>query len=171
MSPNPYAGATGQTDSARDRPSFSSSLRRRRWVILAVLLVAVGVGSVVAATAPSHGSGSAVRATPGDTLTLKGVNMEPTLEPGDVIAATVDFQPAGLTRGEIVVFNEPSGEPTPAVTDVVDRLVGLPGGKLGPLPDMYERVWFTEKLVVAAEAPLRLSVVVERRLSPAAVAG
>jgi signal peptidase I len=127
MSTNPYAGATGETDVTRDRRSFSVSLRRHRWVVLAVLLLAVGVGSFVAATAPSHGSGSGLRATPGFTPTIKGVNMEPTLTPGDKIAATVDFQPAGLTRGEIVVFNKPPGATTPAVTNVVDRLVGLPG--------------------------------------------
>jgi signal peptidase I len=127
MSTNPYTGGTGEADVTRDRPSLSNSLRRRRWVVLAILLLAVGVGSFVAATAPSHGSGSGLGATPGYTLTINGVNMEPTLEPGDKIAATVDFQPAGLARGEIVVFNEPPGETTPAVTDVVDRLIGLPG--------------------------------------------
>jgi signal peptidase I len=127
MSTNPYTGTTGETDATRDPASFSNNLRRRRWVVLAILLLAVGVGSFGAATAPTHGSDSGLRATPGYTLTIKGVNMEPTLEPGDKIAATVDFQPAGLSRGEIVVFNKPPGETTPAVSDVVDRLVGLPG--------------------------------------------
>jgi signal peptidase I len=97
---------------------------------VAVLLITVGVGGLLialATTTPRHRSGSRLLATPGFTVGINGVNMEPTLEPGEKISASVDFVPNGLVRGEIVVFNKPGDDVGPGVINVVDRLLGLPG--------------------------------------------
>jgi signal peptidase I len=53
--------------------------------------------------------------------------MEPTLEPGDRLAATINFDPSAIRRGDIVVLNEPPTDSTPGVTNVIDRIVGRPG--------------------------------------------
>jgi hypothetical protein len=95
----------------------------------AVLFVTVGVGGFLiaqATTTSRHQSGSRLVATPGFTVKINGVNLEPTLEPGEKISATIDFVRNGLVRGEIVVFNKPADDAGPGVTNVVDRTLGLP---------------------------------------------
>jgi signal peptidase I len=130
MSTNPYGGSTDETETVHR--TATPLVKRHTWrrTGLVVLLVAVGVGGFLTAgamTTSQRRSGSRLRATPGFTVKINGVNMEPSLEPGEKISASVNFEPDGLVRGEIVLFNKPPDNIGPGVTNVVDRIVGLPG--------------------------------------------
>jgi signal peptidase I len=52
-------------------------------------------------------------------------SMEPTLKPHDrVLVAKVGV---GVHRGSIIVFKKPATDPTPGITDLIKRVIGLPG--------------------------------------------
>jgi signal peptidase I len=55
-------------------------------------------------------------------------SMEPTLAVGDRVLVnklSYDFHP--VHRGDIVVFSKPPNDTTPGVTDLIKRVIGLPG--------------------------------------------
>lgn len=107
--------------------------RRWRWVIEwgAVLLVALGVAV-------------AVRAFVVQTFYIPSASMEPTLMIGDrILVNKLSYHLHGIGRGDIVVFARPPNEPAiPGVTDLVKRVIGLPGETISS-PD--GRVWIDGK--------------------------
>jgi signal peptidase I len=141
MAANPYGGSPDDDQGSADKFSISVSRRTLRRVGLAALLVVVGVGGFLiarATTSPRHRSAAGPVATPGFVVAVEGINMETTLQPGDKVSATVDFDPNGITRGDIVVFNKPPSNTTPAVTNVIDRIVGLPGETISASGDSVD---------------------------------
>ena len=55
-------------------------------------------------------------------------SMEPTLEPHDrILVNKLSYQLHPVHRGDIVVFKKPADDTTPGITDLVKRVIGLPG--------------------------------------------
>lgn len=121
-------GTAAAADEAAQRRS-----RRWRWVVEwgAVLLVALGVAV-------------AVRAFVVQTFYIPSASMEPTLQIGDrILVDKLSYHLHAVGRGDIVVFARPPNEPpTPGVTDLVKRVIGLPGDTISS-PD--GRVWIDGK--------------------------
>ncbi len=89
----------------------------RRWIVewLVVLAVAVGVAF-------------AVRAYVAQSYIIPSASMEPTLMIGDrILVDKLSYHLHGVGRGDIVVFAKPPKEVDPNVTDLVKRVIGLPG--------------------------------------------
>jgi signal peptidase I len=58
-------------------------------------------------------------------------SMEPTLEPGDrVLVDKISYDLHSVHRGDIVVFAKPKSDYDPGVSDLVKRVIGLPGETL-----------------------------------------
>jgi len=125
------AGPEGTLDAEAE--AAQKRRRRWRWVIEwgAVLLVALGVAV-------------AVRAFVVQTFFIPSASMEPTLLVGDrILVDKLSYHLHGVGRGDIVVFGRPPREPaTPGVTDLVKRVIGLPGDTISS-PD--GRVWIDGK--------------------------
>ena len=55
-------------------------------------------------------------------------SMEPTLKVGDkVLVNKLSYDFHAIHRGDIVVFKKPPDDPTPGITDLIKRVIGLPG--------------------------------------------
>jgi signal peptidase I len=55
-------------------------------------------------------------------------SMEPTLKVGDkVLVNKLSYDFHGVHRGDIVVFKKPANDFTPGITDLIKRVIGLPG--------------------------------------------
>jgi signal peptidase I len=55
-------------------------------------------------------------------------SMEPTLKPGDrVLVDKISYDLHSVHRGDIVVFKRPPNDNSPGVTDLIKRVIGLPG--------------------------------------------
>ncbi len=55
-------------------------------------------------------------------------SMEPTLKIGDrVLVNKLSYDFHSVHRGDIVVFEKPPDDNTPGVTDLIKRVIGLPG--------------------------------------------
>ena len=55
-------------------------------------------------------------------------SMEPTLEPHDrILVNKLSYDFHSIHRGDIVVFKKPADDTTPHITDLVKRVIGLPG--------------------------------------------
>jgi len=55
-------------------------------------------------------------------------SMEPTLKVGDrVLVNKLSYHLHGVHRGDIVVFKKPANDNSPGVTDLIKRVIGLPG--------------------------------------------
>jgi signal peptidase I len=55
-------------------------------------------------------------------------SMEPTLKVGDrVLVNKLSYDLHGVHRGDVVVFKKPPDDTTPGITDLIKRVVGLPG--------------------------------------------
>jgi signal peptidase I len=110
-SPNPTVETTG------GRTTTKSS-RRTRWLLEwgAVLLVAVGVAV-------------ALRTFVVQTFYIPSGSMEPTLMVGDrIVVDKLSYDLHSVHRGDIIVFSRPPNEVgSPDVTDLVKRVIGLPG--------------------------------------------
>jgi signal peptidase I len=52
-------------------------------------------------------------------------SMEPTLKPGDRVLVAKAFYT--IHRGDVVVFKKPPTDNTPGITDLIKRVIGLPG--------------------------------------------
>lgn len=93
--------------------------RRRGWrlafewgaVLLVALAVAFGIRTFVV-----------------QTFFIPSASMEPTLKIGDrILVDKLSYRLHGVHRGDIVVFGKPPGENDPTITDLVKRVIGLPG--------------------------------------------
>jgi signal peptidase I len=67
---------------------------------------------------------------------IPSASMEPTLRggnglPGDrVLVDKVSYRVRDISRGDIVVFHAPPGFPDPSITDLIKRVIGLPGDEI-----------------------------------------
>ena len=60
--------------------------------------------------------------------TIPSGSMEPTLEPGDhVVVDKLSYHMHSVHRGDVVVFAKPPGDIAPGITDLIKRVIGLPG--------------------------------------------
>ena len=59
------------------------------------------------------------------TYTVPSTSMEPTLEMGDVVSGKTKF--GEIQRDDVIVFTAPPGAATAQVSDLIKRVVGLPG--------------------------------------------
>jgi signal peptidase I len=99
-------------------PTGTRTRRRGRWARewFVVLLVAVAVAFVV-------------RAYVAQTFFIPSASMEPTLMIGDrILVDKLSYHLHGVGRFDIVVFAKPPKEvDAPGITDLVKRVIGLPG--------------------------------------------
>jgi signal peptidase I len=59
---------------------------------------------------------------------IPSASMEPTLKPGDrVLVDKLSYKLHSVHRGDIVVFKKPASDDDPGVTDLIKRVIGLPG--------------------------------------------
>jgi signal peptidase I len=59
---------------------------------------------------------------------IPSASMEPTLKPGDrVLVDKLSYKLHSVHRGDIVVFKKPADDDDPGVTDLIKRVIGLPG--------------------------------------------
>jgi signal peptidase I len=97
------------------------------FVVLALIGGAFALGRLTAAGHQDHQTtASAARSTL--PFTVESGAMEPTLGPGDKIKVSPTHDP--LKRGDIVVFSKPPNDTTPGVTDILKRVIGLPGERI-----------------------------------------
>ena len=73
-------------------------------------------------TSPPHGAASSVV-----SFFIPSEAMAPTLRDGDHIAVEEIYAASAIHRGVIVVFKEPPNDIEPGMTDLVKRIIGLPG--------------------------------------------
>jgi signal peptidase I len=58
-------------------------------------------------------------------------SMEPTLNVGDrVLVNKLSYDLHAVHRGDIVVFKKPANDTSPGVTDLIKRVIGLPGERI-----------------------------------------
>ncbi len=89
----------------------------RRIILEWVVIVAVAVLAALI-----------LRAFVVEPFTIPSGSMEPTLEVHDrLLVNKLSYRFHGVHRGDIVVFKKPPHENTPGVTDLVKRVIGLPG--------------------------------------------
>lgn len=63
-------------------------------------------------------------------------SMEPTLNPGDrVLVFKLSYSLGAVHRGDIVVFKKPANDDDPGVTDLIKRVIGLPGERIATAPN------------------------------------
>jgi signal peptidase I len=96
--------------------------RRRRWIneSLVVLVLAVVVAVLL-------------RLFVVQTFFIPSGSMIPTLQVGDrIVVNKLSYHLHGIGRGDIVVFSRPQAEDCagPPVSDLVKRVIGLPGDKV-----------------------------------------
>jgi signal peptidase I len=122
--PSPFVGTSGLSagpdTTIAPSPDVAVVRRRRRGWRLAiewgmVLLVAVAVAF-------------GIRTFVVQTFYIPSQSMEPTLMVGDrILVDKLSYHLHAVHRGDIVVFGKPALETTPGVTDLVKRVIGLPG--------------------------------------------
>jgi signal peptidase I len=67
---------------------------------------------------------------------IPSASMEPTLQPGDrVLVDKLSYSLHGVHRGDIVVFKKPADDDDPGVTDLIKRVIGLPGETIASGPN------------------------------------
>ena len=94
-----------------------ASGRGRRWIIEWALVILVAVGVAVG-----------IRTFVVQTFFIPSGSMEPTLMVGDrILVDKLSYHLHAVHRGDIVVFAKPPGENDPNVSDLVKRVIGLPG--------------------------------------------
>jgi signal peptidase I len=67
-------------------------------------------------------------------------SMEPTLKVGDkVLVNKLSYDFHGIHRGDIIVFKKPPTDTTPGITDLIKRVIGLPGETIqsGPNGEIF----------------------------------
>jgi len=67
---------------------------------------------------------------------IPSASMEPTLQPGDrVLVDKLSYSLHSVHRGDIVVFHKPADDNDPTVTDLIKRVIGLPGETIASGPN------------------------------------
>lgn len=67
---------------------------------------------------------------------IPSASMEPTLQPGDrVLVDKLSYSLHAVHRGDIVVFHKPADDNDPTVTDLIKRVIGLPGETIASGPN------------------------------------
>lgn len=67
---------------------------------------------------------------------IPSASMEPTLRGGDglpgdrVLVDKVSYRVRDISRGDVIVFHAPPDFPDPTITDLIKRVVGLPGDQI-----------------------------------------
>jgi signal peptidase I len=67
------------------------------------------------------------------TFTISTQSMEPTLKPGEQVSATAVNKGTQIKLGDVLIIKAPkslAGSCGVSVTDVIDRVIGLPGDRL-----------------------------------------
>jgi len=143
--PDPPAAGTLEPGTAA-RALFREARRRRhvRWLLgtTGVVVLLVALAFIADGTFLGRGAGGTNAAPPVSAVgaghlrifTEQAASMEPTLRPGDRVAATTARAP--LHRGDIVVFTVPSGffRGSPFGPSI-KRIVGLPGETITSVGD------------------------------------
>jgi signal peptidase I len=62
-------------------------------------------------------------------FTVPSGAMEPTIKTGDTLAVTNKF--TSLARGEVIIFNKPPADTEPGGSQLIKRIIGLPGDVVG----------------------------------------
>jgi signal peptidase I len=93
------------------------SRRGSRWIIEWAMVLVIALGVAVT-----------VRAFVVQTYFIPSASMEPTLMIGDrILVDKLSYDFHSVHTGDIVVFAKPPDETAPGVTDLVKRVIGLPG--------------------------------------------
>jgi signal peptidase I len=93
--------------------------RRRGWRLVAEWGTVLAIAFLVA---------FGIRTFVVQTFYIPSASMEPTLMIGDrILVDKLSYHLHSVHRGDIVVFGKPPGENSPGVTDLVKRVIGLPG--------------------------------------------
>jgi signal peptidase I len=114
-------GTQDQPPKAKARPRSSTSRTLIEWgvIIVAALLVAFLIKTFLV-----------------QAFYIPSASMEPTLVPGDrVLVNKLSFDVGSVHRGDIVVFKKPADDDDPGVTDLIKRVIGLPGEKISSGPN------------------------------------
>jgi signal peptidase I len=62
------------------------------------------------------------------TYSIPSGSMEPTLQPHDrVVVNKLSYDLHSVHRGDVVVFKKPADDYAPGITDLIKRVIGLPG--------------------------------------------
>jgi signal peptidase I len=69
-----------------------------------------------------------IRAFVVEPFKIPSGSMEPTLQINDrLLVNKLSYHAHGVHRGDVVVFKKPPNDTTPGITDLVKRVIGLPG--------------------------------------------
>jgi signal peptidase I len=116
--PEPPLGRTGPAA----RPARRSS-RTRTLVEWGIIIVAALAGAFLIKTFLIQ------------AFFIPSASMEPTLRPGDrVLVDKLSYDLHSVHRGDIVVFAKPADDDDPGVTDLIKRVIGLPGQTISSGP-------------------------------------
>jgi signal peptidase I len=95
-------------------------------------------------------------------------SMEPTLKVGDkVLVNKLSYDLHGVHRGDIIVFKKPPNDTTPGITDLIKRVIGLPGETIssGPNGEIFingspiEQPWLTTEAKANPGPPITKMVI------------
>jgi signal peptidase I len=119
--------ATSRAGGATSRPGGDGSHRRRRgggWLEWVVILAAAVIVAVL------------LHVFLVQAYYIPSGSMEPTLKVGDrVLVNKLSYDLHSVHRGDIIVFKKPPGESLPGITDLIKRVIGLPGERISSAPD------------------------------------
>jgi signal peptidase I len=104
-------GAHRQAEAGSKRSSGARSLIEWVVIIVAALVVAFLIKTFLV-----------------QAFYIPSASMEPTLKPGDrVLVYKLSYSLHSVHRGDVVVFKKPASDDDPGVTDLIKRVIGLPG--------------------------------------------
>jgi signal peptidase I len=116
---NPDEKPTSTTTTGSKRSSGARSLFEWGAIIIAALLVAFLIKTFLI-----------------QAFYIPSASMEPTLKPGDrVLVDKISYSLHDVHRGDIVVFHKPADDDDPGVTDLIKRVIGLPGETIASGPN------------------------------------
>lgn len=115
-----YPSSDTESAESTDAPLAPDAPRRGRSVRAAVEWIAIIVGALVVALV--------IKALLIQAFYIPSESMVPTLHIGDrVLVNKMSYRLHDVNRGDIVVFERPSGESDPRIKDLIKRVIGLGG--------------------------------------------
>lgn len=124
MTVDPLESAPAEP-STETPPEAPRPRRGTRWLVEWVLVLLVALGAAVL-----------IRTYVAQTFFIPSASMEPTLMVGDrILVDKLSFHIHPVERGDIIVFKRPPLETDTTVSDLVKRVVGLPGEWISSAPD------------------------------------